>query len=215
MAKVINPLMSAAARGKVGGLIFNIHRGINTVKGFKSPSQPRTARQLAVRAYLSTLSRGWSTLTAAQRTAWTDWANAHTVADWTGTPIRMTGENAYIKLNSLMLDQGQSAVTTPPAVSAPANVAGLAITPSAGQLSIAWTATTGTDKQVDVWLYGPHSAGRTPSLVKAKHNCYCPGETSPKVITGLASGLYTVFARVVSETDGQVSSFVSAQATVP
>lgn len=214
MAKVVNPLMSAQARGKVGGLVFNSWRGQNTVKGFKSPSQPRTTRQLAVRSYLATLSRAWAGLTQAQRDTWDAWAAAHLVSDWTGQPVRMTGENAFIKCNSLMLDQAKSTVTTAPVVSAPTSLAGFTPTGGSGQISCAWTARAGTADTVDLWVYGPHSAGRKPTIVKAKHNSYKPGETTPGIITGLGAGLYTVYARVVSETDGQCSAFVAADATV-
>lgn len=214
MAKVVNPLMSAQARGKVGGLIFNTHRGQNTVKGFKSPSQPRTARQLTVRSYITTLSRAWSGITQVQRDGWEDWANLHTVSDWTGTPIRMSGFDAYVKCNALLLDQSKASVASAPAVAGPTALAGFALTPSSGQISIAWTARGGTSEQVDIWLQGPISAGRKPSIVKATHNCFQAGETSPKVISGLGAGTWAVFARVVSETDGQVSTFVVATCVV-
>lgn len=59
MAKVTLPLMSAEARGKVGGLIYNTWRGNSTVKIKKAPAQPRTARQLLIRAFATTCSRAW------------------------------------------------------------------------------------------------------------------------------------------------------------
>ncbi len=214
MAKVLNPLMSTSARGKVGGLIFNVWRGINTVKGFKSPAQPRSSRQLAVRAILSTLSRAWASLTAAQRDDWATWASTHTVTDWTGQAVRMTGENAFVKCNSLLLDMSKAQVSSPPAVAAPTSLANLVLTGGAGQISAAFTARTGTAETVDFWVYGPHSAGQNPTIVKASHQAYAPGETTPFVLSGLSPGLYTVWARVVSETDGQVSPFVAATATV-
>ncbi len=214
MAKVLNPLMSTAARGKMGGLVFNQWRGLNTVKGFKSPSQPRTTRQLAIRAILASLSRAWASITASQRSAWGVWAAAHTVADWTGTAVRMTAENAYIKLNALLSDMGKATIADPPTAAAPTSVAGFVPTGGDGQISCAWTARTGTADTVDLWVQGPHSAGVTPSLVKARHNTYAPGETTPYVITGLAAGLYTVWARTVSETDGQSSPFVGTSVTV-
>lgn len=206
--------MSGAARGKVGGIIFNVWRGLATVKIHKSPAQPRTARQLAVRSYITTLSRAWAGLTDAQRSAWTDWADLHPVSDWTGTNIRMTGENAYIKLNSILLDLGNAAVVTPPSVAGPTSVAGFSCTGSQGKISVAFTPRTGTNETIDIWLQGPHSAGLIGTLSKARHISYNPGETSPILLSNLSPGNYTVWARTVSESDGQVSTFVSDTAVV-
>lgn len=214
MAKVIAPLMSASARGKVGGIIFNVWRGISTVKIFKSPANPQSERQLAMRAILKTLSQAWAALTDGQRTGWNDWADAHPVSDWTGTPIRMTGENAFIKCNSLRLDQGSAQVATAPTASAPASVAGLVLTPGSGQISVAHTSPGGTATAIDIWLDGPLSAGRQPDLTRATHQSYSPAETSPTVVSGLTAGIYDLYARHVSETDGQASGFVTDRCTV-
>lgn len=209
MAKVLNPLMSGAARGKVGGIIYNVWRGLATVKIHKSPAQPRTARQLAVRSYVTTLSRAWAGLTDSQRAAWTEWADSHPVSDWTGTNIRMTGMNAYIKTNSILLDMGQEPVANPPSAAGPTSVDGFACTGGEGQISVAFTPRTGSNETIDIWLQGPHSAGLIGTLSKARHISYNPGETSPIVLSDLSPGNYTVWARTVSEADGQVSSFVS------
>lgn len=214
MAKVLNPLMSSAARGRVGGLIFNQWRGLNTVKGFKSPSQPRTSRQLAIRAILTTLSRAWSGLTTVQRAGWESWADARPRPDWTGTLIRMTGENAYIACNSLLMDAGESAVDTAPSVVGPAAVGGLSVTPSSGTLKVDWTAPDDANTFVDLWLYGPHSPGRKPTIVKAVHNSYTLSSAKTKSITSLGAGVYTVYARTISKADGQRSMFISETKTV-
>jgi len=214
MAKVTGPLQSNEARGKIGALIFNTWRGLATVKMFASPTQPRSARQLAIRAFLTTCARAWAGLTSGQRSGWTTWANDHPHSDWTGQPLRITGEDAYVGLNVRMLDMGFSASATCPTGVAPANVSNFVPTGGSGQISCAFTAYGGTATQIDIWAYGPHSAGRAATIVKARHKAYGPGETTPKVVTGLAAGLYTVYARAVSETDGQAAGWVSADATV-
>jgi len=208
MAKVTGPLQSNEARGKIGALIFNTWRTVSTVKIFRSPSQPRTARQLIVRAFLSTCSRAWAALDASEKLSWTTWANGHTVADWTGQQIRMTGADAYTRHSTRLLDQGKSVVDTAPSVAGPASPAAVVCTPGAGQVSIAFTPYSGTATSINPWLYGPFSKGIVPKINKAKHNCYAPAETSPKVISGLAVGHHALFIRAVSETDGQASPFV-------
>lgn len=214
MAKVTGPLQSNEARGGIGALIFNTWRGLSTVKFMKSPAQPRTSRQLAVRAFLTTCSRAWAALDAAEQASWRTWANDHPQSDWTGQPKRMTGADAYTRHSTRLLDQGKAVVDTAPVAVPPVSVAGLVLTPGAGSISIAFTAYGGTATSIDVWIYGPHSAGIIPKITKARHNVYAPGETTPKVVSGLAAGLTTVFIRAVSETDGQSSAFISASATV-
>jgi len=214
MAKVIGPLNSTEARGAVGALIYNTWRGIATVKKFVSPAQPRTERQLAIRAYLTQYVREWAGLTSGQRDGWNDYAADHPYIDWTGQAKRITGANFYCALSVRMEDMGLAPPDTAPVASAPNPVADLAVTGGSGQLSCAWTAYSGTDTTVDIWLYGPHSVGRLGKLTKARHNVYTPGETSPKVISGLTAGYYTIFARSVSETNGLASAWVSDTATV-
>jgi hypothetical protein len=214
MAKVVGPLQSTEARGGIGALIFNTWRGIATVKSFTSPAQPRSARQLKIRALMTTYSRGWQALTSVQRDGWNTWAADHPVSDWTGQPVRMTGQNAYVMCNVLLADQGSAVIPAAPATVAPAAVAGLVPTGGAGSISVAFTAYGSTATQIDIWLYGPHSAGRIPKIEKARHKVYGPGETSPVVISSLSPGLWTVFARAFLETNGLPSLFVMADATV-
>lgn len=215
MAKCVGPAHSTETRGAVGPLVYNTYRGLRVVKMHTSPSQPRSSRQLYVRSLITRFSRTWATLTALQRAAWTTWANDHPRVDWTNSSIRMTGADAYAGLNCHLVDAGQTVISDPPAVNGPEPVAGLALTPTAHQISIAFTAHTGTGTQIDIWLYGPHSAGRMPTINKAKHSSYSAGETTPVVKANLAAGTWTVFARFLDEATGQVSSWVYADCVVP
>lgn len=214
MAKVTMPLMSAEARGKLGGIVFNTWRGKSTVKCKKAPAQPRTARQLIMRAFATTCARAWATLTQVVRDGWTNYANDHPDTDWTNSPKRLTGLNYYLRCASRCLDMGFTAPAAAPTITAPANVAALVATGGSGSISCAFTPYGGTATQIDVWLQGPKSAGRLGSIIKAKHKAYGPGETSPLVMSGLSPGLYAVFARGVSETVGLASLFVETTATV-
>jgi hypothetical protein len=214
MAKVTMPLMSAEARGKVGGIVYNTWRGKSTVKVKKAPAQPRTTRQLLIRAYATTCARAWKNLTSVVRDGWTAYANAHPDTDWTNSPKRLTGLNYYLRCATRCLDMLLSVPTTAPTVDAPANVSALVATGGAGQISCAFTPYGGTATQIDVWVQGPKSAGALGSLVKARHKAYGPGETSPLVITALPPGLYAVFARGILETNGLASLFVETTATV-
>lgn len=214
MAKVILPLGSQAARGKVSSWIYNTWRGLNTVKSFAVPTNPQSTRQLLTRGYLTTLSRAWAGLTAGQRADWATWAAENPVTDWTGNSYAMTGLNAYLKLNSVVLDMGASAVATPPAAAGPGAIVAFAASDASGTTVVTWTSPGGTATKTDIWLYRMNSAGCTPTLVKARHNSYTTAETATKTISSLSAGTYAVYGRHVNETTGQVGSWSLDLATV-
>jgi hypothetical protein len=207
-------LHSTEARGRVGAIVYNTWRGIATVKSKIAPAQPRTTRQLAIRAFCTTIARRWAIITGTQRDGWTAYSAAHPDTDWTGNPQRITGLNWFVRCSVRLLDLAKAVVDSAPVVPAPANVALLVCTGGSGQISCAFTAYTGTDTSIDIWTQGPHSVGVVSTIVRAKHKAYGPGETTPLVVTGLPAGFYTVFARSVSEVNGLASAFVSATATV-
>ena len=101
MAKVVGPLHASEARGKMGGLVFNSWRGFATVKAKHAPAQPRTQKQLLVRAICVICARAWQLLTT--QADWTTYANTHTLVDWTNTPKRLTGANWYVMLSTRVL----------------------------------------------------------------------------------------------------------------
>lgn len=214
MAKVVAPLQSAEARGRIGGLIYNTWRGMATVKMAKSPAQPRTVRQLLIRGLFTTYAQNWAGLTAPQRLAWNTYAQDHPLTDWTGQPKRITGMDWYIALNVRLLDMGKAAISSPPITLHPSVVVALVLTPAAGQISVAFTAVGGTDTTIDLWLQGPYSKGRIPKIERAAHKSYSAGETSPVVVSALVPGHYTVYARMISETSGLASQFVYATCDV-
>ena len=171
MAKVILPLMSEAARGKFGGSIFNQWRSIQYAKRWASPTNPGTPAQLARRAALTTFTRSWATLTNAQRAAWSNWAENHLRTDWTGKPLRITGQNAYISCNSRLAILEVSAISDPPAVPGPLAIDTLTIAqPGATTTAITaeWTQPISGNESIVFWGEGPISFGREPSRVRAK-----------------------------------------------
>jgi hypothetical protein len=115
MAKILFGMMMTDARGKLGGQVFSKNRGGSYVRRKVTPSNPRTLDQQANRALLGSTSRGWSSLTDAQRTAW----NA-AVVNWPkktifgGTKIP-SGKGLYVELNKNLSAAGQSNISVPPA----------------------------------------------------------------------------------------------------
>jgi hypothetical protein len=196
----------------MGGLVYNSWRGFATVKAKHAPAQPQTNKQLAVRAVAVACARAWQLLVA--QAAWNTYAATHTLVDWTNSPKRLTGANWYVMLTTRLLRLGIPPVVTPPVVAAPDAVTGLTAVGGAASITVDWvTPSTHTDS-VEIWLDGPRSPGRQPSLVAAKYNCSPWGDEGGLAISGLQPGTYTAYVRVTSRTDGQVSPFVSDDAVV-
>lgn len=214
MATVKNPLQSEAAIGSVGGVTYGVHKQTNVARSRSTPANPQSARQLAIRAIQTTVSRAWAGLDAGERTSWDDYAAAHPVTDKFGLPQTLSGFNWFCGFTAILLDMGFAQVDSAPSTPAPGAVAGLNGTGGAGQISVAFTAHGGTATQIDIWGIGPHSAGRAVKLANAVHKAYGPGETTPLVVSGLAAGLWTIWARFADEATGQVGPWATDTATV-
>jgi hypothetical protein len=218
MAKVVSPLMSIEARGKVGGLIFNTWRGLNTVKSFKSPVQPNTALQLAAKARLQTESQAWASLTAAQRTAWNQYAQDHILTDWTGKTKRLSGQNWFIACNCRLLLAGQAAITAPPAVPAPAAVVGFALSYDGAvthKIQATWTSPIAAGVKLFIYAVGPLGAGRTPKIERA-HIVQTPlsnVSTPLTIIDNSVAGKYGGWAVAVDIATGLASEPVFSEVT--
>jgi hypothetical protein len=212
MAKVIGPLGSSEARGRVGGLIYNTWRGISTVKVKHAPCQPRTSLQLALRAIAITLVRLWAS--CVNKVDWNNYAAIHPYVDGMGNSIRATGANWYVALNTRLKRMGLAAVETPPAVAAPNAIVGLDASCTSGSFSPTWTAPSLAADGVDVWMDGPHSPGRKGSLAKANYLANWTGDQSGLGSVNALPGNYTLYARGISLVDGQVSVWVSKDIVV-
>jgi len=214
MAKCINPLMSTEARGRSVGLVYNTWRGIRTIKVQTAPSQPRTSDQLQIRAWLVKLARQWAGLTSGARSAWTDYADTHPETDWTNKPRRLTGLNWFTRNNIHALMAGQSGLVSAPTVAAPTPVDSFEATPAAGEATITWSDPGDGDRHFDIWMDGPHSAGRAGSIQRAQHKAMANATTETETISSLQAGTYTFYGRVIDDNTGLASSWVSASCAV-
>ena len=211
MPKVKNPLLSMEARGGIGGLVYNTWRGINTVKTNTSPTGQGTPLRLAAQGLLIAVARLWKGIGNANRTAWGVYAADHPVADWTGSPKRLTGQNWFTRCNLQLARLGLPAVNTPPAIAAPDAVTGFAVTYADDYIQVAWSTPATGDYKMDWWLVGPVSKGITAKLEQAQYL----GRQDPAdhagviLVTPAYAGRYTVFARVISKVNGLVSPWVS------
>lgn len=214
MAKVVGPLHSSEARGRMGGLVYNTWRGLNTVKQSTAPAQPRSALQMAMRATGVSLARTWATLTAAARADWNIYAANHQETDGMGSPKRLTGMNWYLRLNQRLIKMAKTQITVFPAVAAPTSPLSFSTPSVVGYIRCLWAGNTTSDWQMWIHVDGPHSIGRIGSLPKAKFAITSDAALGDLPITPKSPGVYTVYARYVDGLTGLASPWVTTTATV-
>lgn len=112
-----NSALMTAASGSMGGIVASHNRGGQYFRKRVVPTNPNTAQQQAVRDNLSILQvRFANTLTTVQRTGWQSYATGTPVTNAMGATITLTGQQMYVKANTLRLQAGVAPVDAPPAV---------------------------------------------------------------------------------------------------
>jgi len=86
--------------GSIAGNVFARNRYGNYARARTKPTNPNTARQIAVRASLAFLTARWSdTLTANQRAAWDLYAANVIMTNRLGESMHLSGYNHYLRSN--------------------------------------------------------------------------------------------------------------------
>lgn len=211
MPKLKNPLFSQEARGGIGGLVYNTWRGINYVKTNTSPTGQGTEKRLAAQALVTQISREWAGIGDTARALWAQYAIDHPVTSWTGAPLRLTGQNWFMRCNIQLAMQGNSHITSPPVVNAPDPVTGFTLSQDVADLFVDWTSPVAANLNIVVWLVGPLSQGITPKIERAQYQTgYGANAATPILLKAAApTGRYTAFARVMDPATGLVSTWVS------
>lgn len=107
----------AAGSGSIGGCTFSRNRSGAYIRNRSVPVNPTSAAQVLVRGALATLVARWtSVLTAPQRTGWETWAANTPQTDALGNPINITGQNAYVMMNTLRIQTATAVIDTAPIV---------------------------------------------------------------------------------------------------
>jgi hypothetical protein len=210
VAKVVGPLHSEEARGRLGANVYNTWRGIRWVKSWAAPDQPDSGEQLDVRDRLSTVSANWKLLTATQRAAWNTYANEHPLSDWSGSALRITGFNWYVKCAAIPARYGLSIDLSPPSTPAPVLPASFLVTPGSRLFTIIWPpldpASPGPH-MIQARVAGPYSAGRMPDFHHAVLNTEQWDHAGTLEVTTAAEGWFGIWMRRIRRADGLVSSW--------
>ena len=119
-------------RGKIGGHVASKNRGGAYLRTKVTPTNPNSTAQAAVRNRLTSLAQGFRALTAAQIAAWNSAVGDFAKTDIFGDIKNPSGVNLYTKLNSNLLEIGQSIITDVPLPAAVEPVTSVTATAAAG-----------------------------------------------------------------------------------
>jgi hypothetical protein len=116
MAKYIG-LLSADARGKLGGTIFSRSRSGTTLKGHVAPRQPRSSLQNNSRAIMSVTGSLWQSLSTSQKQGWSTLAQALTWTNVLGQSYIPTAQQLFTYCQTNLLRCALPEQLTAPSVS--------------------------------------------------------------------------------------------------
>lgn len=109
--------MTGTMSGSLGGVTASHNRGGQYLRQRVVPTNPATARQNQVRAYLAGANSAWTMLTDAQRMGWATYASNVPTVDSLGQTIYLTGQQMFIRAwTTQMWTAGATPPTTAPAI---------------------------------------------------------------------------------------------------
>lgn len=127
MAKIRAGSLAGNIRGSIGGDTFSQNRYGTYVRRRAIPTVVRTIYTEQVRNAFSVCSQAWQDLTQEQQDMWRTWARENPVTDSFGDQQILTGNSAFIKLNSRLVRLWYDMNPLPPGKAAPTNIETLAI----------------------------------------------------------------------------------------
>lgn len=146
MAKVKSPQGLTGLRHRVGAYIYNSYgQGTdattfrNTVSARHRPAHVDTAAKKLICAQTNAVTKTWSALSVAQRTAWATYAATFPDLDWLGNPKQLSGFNFYVQANARAAHVGDSPITDPPLTGIPGNASSAGFAFSGGEWILAYT----------------------------------------------------------------------------
>ncbi len=155
-------------RGKISATVFSHNKGGDYARRLGTPTNPNSTRQQVVRSILATLSPGFSGLTPEQQAAWKQWASENPRTDPIGNNYTMTGHQAYVSVNSRLVDAAMTIREDPPAkVASSAQVIPTTSFTSGTAISVAFTGTVPTGGVLVGWMSAPQSGAGDPNFAQA------------------------------------------------
>lgn len=200
MAVVTWPLSSGEARGRVGGLIYNTHRGKTYVKTQALHQGEFTQPQIDARAYTAVVTAAWQALDSDLHDAWTLYANEHTLSHWTGQQKRLSGYNWFVILNWFRALQQVALLTVPPTYNTTYTILNPSVTPPSPAIQFNWTPQH-PQPDLEHWVFlrleGPYPGPRTANIKRAQTIHYVTDSTTHLTWIDPDPGFYFVHYRTL------------------
>ena len=141
MAKITPGSLAGHVSGSAGNVTFSHNRYGAYIRRRVIPTNPKSLRQLKIRAAFQDASTAWKALVLAKRLAWQSWAASNPVIDTLGNAQILQANAAFIQLTSRLTYLGIVAPTTPPVAATPTPLKTLVLTGDigAGLVSVDFT----------------------------------------------------------------------------
>jgi hypothetical protein len=127
----------------------------------RTPVNPGSTHQTAVRTILGTLAQAWKFLTESQRTAWKSLSLTVPRTDSLGQSITLSGFQEYISVNSKRQNFGDVVINDPPVDPVIEDVGPVSLTATGGLLKVGFGLpfATGSLTKLGIYASPPKSAG--------------------------------------------------------
>lgn len=200
-------------RGKDGNVVIRGSRTSLVLTPLKTPNNPDSASQRAVRTYFRTAAKTYAALSSSQVTAWKDFANTITRTDpVSGQSYHPLAINVFIELTTkfLQLTPTGSIPLTPPTSSFIGDSITLSVTnPSTGILRFTASAGNTVGVTTEILLQKLANGNRTPSSGQYRHSAF-------KFFTSLSltqdvtvpAGYYASGYRFIKNATGQATPMI-------
>jgi len=127
MAKIRTGSLAGNIRGSVGADTFSQNRYGTYIRKRAIPTVVNTPYTQKIRSAFASCSMMWQGLTQEQRNMWSTWADNNPVRDNFGELQKLSGNVAFIKLNTKLLYNNFDVILEPPQKSAPVAIEKVAI----------------------------------------------------------------------------------------
>lgn len=193
MAKIKLGSNLADIRGKVNGHVFSKNRNGNYVKTKTTPINRHSTAQGAVRAFFSTLTKGWKSLTDAQRASFNTAVENFRKQNSLAESIVLTGHQLYIALNRNLQTIGASVITSAPAVTTIAPVTSFVVDADVSDATqvVTYAPAIPANTKMLVEATRPLSAGKNSNSQDYKKiGVYVTADVSPLDITSAYEAVF-------------------------
>lgn len=215
------------ASGRLGAVVASHNRSGSYIRNGTIPVTSTTSYAMAAKSRMTECTQAWQLLTAAQQTAWAQWAQTNPTTNKLGQSITLTGHVAYIGMNTRLLRAGVAKISDPPMIPAPAPLTSMTFAADIGAGEVEATfapsplpANTG----LSMWGCVCESPGINYVQNLLRHLAYAgPASETPYAMEGLFTGRFGtlqvdqvlhVAIGTVDRTNGQISTLLRAKATV-